>query len=711
MNPLDYELPGFDGASIVFRPDMLVIHDLDDWSTVPPEHISHFADDVWYLYPAARKVTARTAVTFSNSPTTFVDALKRIVWCMMNLVPVLEVLERPQGSIHTRLSPSSVRSIYKDLVSFRRELERRDIMQLCDVSPEVLQDYAEMVAGLPVSWGAKYAKLWAITRIWLHAPHLPVSDRIGMPPWEAAGSEDLIHDLLGRPPAPGENLTEPIHPATMSPTLVWCLRYVEEFAEDIIQAKELRDSLLAQFREHSRPGDRERWNQYVDELRRRGGALPGRLTRRGREQVAVQYLAATLDVARETIVNSSRHRGIPIQIGAPLDIEIGGRIDGTPWTSSIDFYEVDQWVRRLAAASFAVIGYLSGMRVEECRALARGCCQRSSPDDPLSGFEIRALTFKVTGPDGNAVRGGQERPHPWYVIEPVATAISVMERLHPYDLLFPVAAFNSRTIPHSETRAATTHTINRAIRQLVDWCNDSASRLGRAWEHVPEDPAGAISINKFRRTLAWFIYRRPAGRISLGIQYGHVTLNTTDSYGSRARTGIGNVFQFEEAAAIRDHLEAAAEQFADGGGVSGPAADRYIAGVTEYSQQYAGRYLTRREMIAMSANPNLRIYDNDQQFVACCYDSSQALCHPDRGLEPGIDQSPDLTACRPECANIARTDEHIAALELEVHRLEDERNLPQTPKPWRVRLGQRIRRLRRIITDHLRRRSAGDTAE
>ena len=168
--------------------------------------------------------------------------------------------------------------------------------------------------------------------------------------------------------------------------------------------------------------------------------------------------------------------------------------------------------------------------------------------------------------------------------------------------------------------------------------------------------------------------------------------------GSRVRSGIGNVFQIEEAAAIRDNLEAAAERYAAGERVSGSAGDRYIAGMAQYTEDYKGRYLTRSEMIAMSTNPNLRIYDNGQQFLACCYDASQALCHPDRGLD--IEGSPDLAACRPECANVARTDTHIAALEDEVRRLEEERLLPQTPKPWRIRLLQRIRRFNKIIARH-----------
>lgn len=64
---------------------------------------------------------------------------------------------------------------------------------------------------------------------------------------------------------------------------------------------------------------------------------------------------------------------------------------------------------------------------------------------------------------------------------------------------------------------------------------------------IPDDPAGPITMRRFRRTLAWFIYRRPAGRISLGIQYGHLLGVTSDGYGSRVSTGLRDLFPMEEA--------------------------------------------------------------------------------------------------------------------------------------------------------------------
>ena len=49
------------------------------------------------------------------------------------------------------------------------------------------------------------------------APHLPASDRVPMPPWEAEGLRHYLPPDEGR----NENGTAPVHPAVMSPLLTW----------------------------------------------------------------------------------------------------------------------------------------------------------------------------------------------------------------------------------------------------------------------------------------------------------------------------------------------------------------------------------------------------------------------------------------------------------------------------------------------------------
>ena len=165
--------------------------DVADLDSVPPAHISRFADDTWYLSAAARKPTRRTLVEFASVPPAFRDPLKRIVWCMLNRPADMDLLDRPQGLMRPRLNPEGIKTLFTNgLRPFVRELDRRGITRLCDVDDGVLRDYSETVATLPISRKLKQQRLRAVTRMWLHALHLPAAYQIGRPPWEEAPLAD-----------------------------------------------------------------------------------------------------------------------------------------------------------------------------------------------------------------------------------------------------------------------------------------------------------------------------------------------------------------------------------------------------------------------------------------------------------------------------------------------------------------------------------------
>ena len=667
---------------IEFAPDMLVLRDIDFSDSVNDGRVSRFSDESWSLYPAARKPTSRTRVYFGSSPSQFRDALKRLVYCAVNLDTPMGEFGRPPGTV-VRPSVSSVNNFF--MISWRpfvQWLAKQEIGSISEADADVLINYRKHVAELPILQGSKNDRMLGLWRMWRYAPCLPAGDRLMQPPWEVAGYEDDISGWDRPREWRSENRTRPIHPETMSALLVWSMSFVDDFSSDILRARQRHTVMDANIRQRQRDGDLERWNRYLDSLRRAGEPLPGRILNNGDTGLARYYLAATLDVGLSTIHNH-RPSDIAIRVGAPLDVEIRGQIEGEQWVATIDFYEIDAWVRRLATACAVVTSYLSGLRPEECLALKRGCCQPSDSTDDLSGYEIRGLTFKKRGRDGNTIRGGVERRNPWYVIEPVARAVKVMERLHPHELLFPVAAFGIDTA-RSTTRSADTPSVNHNIRALIDWCNESAGRQ----PVIPPDPNGPVTIMKFRRTVAWFIYRLPRGLIALGSQYGHINLLQSEGYGRRGWSGMSDVLD-ELAFVFRDRLEDGHKKLAAGEGVSGPAAERFVGSVKEFKAGFRGSFLTRRDAKVLLKNPSLQVYDNPEQYLACCYDESQALCHPSNDRRPGIRQSPDLLRCDPRCANTVRTDSHMDAIDEEVKSLDAQIASPITPVPIKVRKGQR----------------------
>ena len=693
-----HETPGV----IDFAPDMLVVRDVDVSDPANDGRVSRFSEESWFLYPAARKPTARTSVSFGSSPPEFRDALKRLVYCAVNLDTPMGELGRPPHTV-LRLSVSSVAGhLTGSWRPFVRWLAEQGIGSISEADADVLTNYREHVAELPISPKSKDLRMLGLWRMWRYAPCLPAGDRLMQPPWEVADHEDDISDWDSPRESRSENRTPPIHPETMAALLVWSMRFVNDFSSDILRARQRRTDMDANIRQRRRGGDLQRWNRYLNGLRHDREPLPGLTLDNGDTGLAVNYLAAKLDVSC-SIIQHHRPSDIEIRVGAPLDVEINGQIEGERWVAAIDFYEVDAWVRRLATACVVVTAYLSGMRPEECLALKRGCCQPSDPTDELSGYEIersdyevRGHTFKKRGGDGNTIRGGVERRNPWYVIEPVARAVKVMEQLHPHEILFPVAAFGTSS-DRPATLSTRTKMVNRNIRDLIKWCNAAAGASGQPI--IPPDPNGPVTMMKFRRTVAWFIYRLPRGLIALGSQYGHINLLQSEGYGRRAWSGMSDVLD-ELAFVIRDRLEDGYKELAAGEGVSGPAAERFVGSVMEYKAQFRGSVLTPRDAKTLLRNPSLQVYDNPEQHLACCYDESQALCHPSNDRRPGIAQSPDLLRCDPRCANVARTDSHMAALGEEVEHLEAEIASPMTPVPIQVRLTQRRDRLLAVQAEH-----------
>lgn len=684
---------------------------IEDRTRIAPGYtkpISVVADSRWDLSPLWRKSTVRDcrAISFEAVPECYRATAKRAVWASLNLATPVEELERPTA-IRTRMAPSSVMAYTHLLRNWMQWLADRGFDAFCDVTHEHFEQYSAHVASLGLDRATQANRLFAVTRTWLYAPYLPQPDRLARPSWEGGESRKRV---LGEANWSAENRTPPIHPQTMSALLVWSMRFVNDFSDDIIVAKMIK----------SIPGDPgpelralppyQRFLRYLDGCRQTTGTIPGHVPSRGDSGrcIASAYIGWKLGLTERygrSMALSHRVPDLEPSEEADLPLTIAGTIDGRPWVDSINYYDVDHLCRLLATACFVVVAYLTGMRTEECRALEQGCCRTSS--NPRSGQTrhfIVGRTFKAAlDAEGNTIPEGAQREQPWQAIAPVAQAVKVMEKLHPDgELLFPATAFAAQMPSSGVANAVTADTIRDRIAELIDWCNQQAIRRQRAHDVIPADSEGPVVPRRFRRTLAWFVYRKPGGRIALGVQYGHLRGHTTDGYGSRVSSGLRDVFPMEEALATAEFLTDSYSRLHDGEQVSGPAAKRYADGLQLYHNMFGGRHLTGRQAAALRANRKLRIYDNEEQFVTCCYDQSKALCQPQRRTSGGVEQTPDITNCRSNCGNIARTDTNIARAEAVVALHLSEVDDAATPLPLRARLEQRVASLQSIIDEHRR---------
>lgn len=370
-----------------------------------------------------------------------------------------------------------------------------------------------------------------------------------------------------------------------------------------------------------------------------------------------------------------------------------------PWMTSIDAKEAGELTEVLVAACFVTIAYLSGMRPAEVLNLQVGCVTRidsGDPDAPHRRYEITGTEFKgVTNPDSSLDTAGRQRPDRWIVIEPVARAVTVLESLAPGRHLFPFESFQTplpRRGPAGDTR--TVHRINRNVARLIDWVNAYCDTHHLTEQAIPADPHGPVHAARFRRTIAWFIARRPGGHLGLGYQYGHLDTATGAGY-SRRSNDLGDLIDMEQLLGTVDTITAIGDRLNHGEQLHGHAAERVHQAVTALNQDhnYTGAFTTQAQLGRMRRDPRLRIYEHPDRMLICAYNPDTAACRA--AGHPGA--TPDRTNCQPHCHNIARTTTDLAELGTEISRLHDEATDPLTPEPLAERLHQRAGALNLIL--------------
>jgi hypothetical protein len=675
--------------------------------------VSRFGDDVWDLSHLARLAhePGRT-ISWANFLPALRGSFKRAGWALITLPTPQALMERAATCRVEQPSAGTIVAVTEQWRRYATWLAAQGITRLAEVDAACHDDWAAHLARQPAANRTRGMALAAVSTLWGFAPHLPSGDRIPMPPWETTGIRDYLPAEDGR----NENATVPIHPAVMSPLLVWALRFTEDFAPDILAALAEQQRLRSRISPVHSTDAAVRLAELLGEHARAGIPLPGEMVK-GRRSAARSYLAGLTGVSLTQAGNAIRRARLPVAGAAPLDITITGTVHGTPWLSHINYHQAQDLALRLAAAALVVVSYLSGLRPAEVLHLRAGCCP--GPEDDGRGtvrYRLHGHHFKgVRDTDGTPAPDGAERQ--WTVIPPVHTAITILEQLTTTGHLFPLrpawlggasserrrrqpAAPGTRGRRRRTGSLITAKTANGRIADFITWVNAYVREYGLENEVIPADPDGPVTLSRFRRTVAWHIARLPGGRVALAIQYGHMrTITTGEGYAGRARHGLARVLDIETAASMASYLQQVNDRLNAGEAVSGPAARRLITAARDAATRYEGTYLSPRQARALLADPALQVHDNPQAFLACNYDPARALCHPGRDAG-GTAAHPALDRCSPACANIARTSGHIVALTAETARLRGQAASPLSPEPIRQRLTQRADKLDLIAERH-----------
>lgn len=632
------------GIPAVVDPGTFVFHGRPLQAGIELEATAQYGDPIWSLAPVSLQRQRRgLSLDFDTVPPAYRDALRRL--CYVTLSADLPPNE-------SRLSVLTVASLFYRGRAFLRWLQDRRLPpgipppRLHELTSADLIAYQEHLLCTVRGAGTRLLRRTVVRYWWRYRDHLGLDglslDPNGLPGW-------LEPPSSRRPENARERIPEQVH----GPLLVWAMRFVDEFGGDVcsavqrwteLQRPKLGDARLTTPREPV--GDKV--EVYLREHERSGTPLPGR-----QGQVNILAIAREIGCHRSTL--RYRHdqaiadtvRRVGVTASTTLDTEVAGQLDGSQWLPSIAFEPAElsslsQLVPATQAACYIAIAFLSGMRDAEVKHLRRGCLSAvRDRDGNVYRWRVSSLAFK-----GERDPTGQ--PASWIVGEPAARAIKLLERLQPSstEWLFAQIRVGPGAGPtaHRAEFAVTLQGTNRQLRGFMSWVNEYCASRART-DGIPDVDGRPwhLTTGQFRRTLAWFIARKPGGSIAGAIQYRHHSVQMFEGYAGTSDSGFRAEVEAEEALARGEHLLAAVDRHEHHEAV-GPGASDLRDRLDRFGElaRFQGVViLDRRRVQRLMAMGDPAIYPGE--FVTCAFNHTKALCTRDSDMEAG---APDLVKSR-----------------------------------------------------------------
>ncbi|MFJ6661334.1 integrase SAM domain protein [Streptomyces sp. NPDC091377] len=668
--------------------------------------MARFDDDVWPLTPAHPDAHAQSInLWWTTYPTTSANQFRTFV---------LAALDHPYPVAITghktidRAGPGTVRLWFMRLRAFAVWLDHRGVERLSEADDQVLEDYLDHVRATSASPEVRRQLLGAVRALWAYAEFLPDVCRLSTnDPWKG-----IPVSQLAERPAPGRfNATPRIAESTMQPLLDWALRIVEDMGPDIRDAWRYFQALEAGVHPSQEPyrdlPPRERLQLFAQAAARSGVALPGNPKKQPGE-ISDSHLG--LEPRRRTDHLGGQAKAVAARLGLPIadDCFIGtvtGLVNDVPWRDrEITVAELPRLVRHAMAACFVVICYLTGTRPGEVLTLRRGC---RDTDENSGELLIRGRPGKGSDrtPDTGADTEAAAKPsQPWVTVQPVHEAIALLESLHDADLLFPAELLTNN--PRSVGFAQRSNQMNDGIESMVAWINDTFATPGEQ-PLIPPDPSKKLLGSRFRRTLAYFIVRRPRGLIAAALQYAHISTKVTLNYAGEGDTSWMEDLAVEKLEVVLEQIDDDCTLAEDGEHVSGPSAAEYRTRLGRVAK-FSGRIVSSIrsvERLLHQADPDI----HHGEGMTCVHRAETAECRMEKvtlGLPAG--SGPDESFCRTSCLNLAYTDRDIMQLHRELADYEATASDALAPRPRRDRAAAQARAAQQVIDRHEATRPSGD---
>ncbi|MDT0467958.1 hypothetical protein [Streptomyces gibsoniae] len=587
------------------------------------EDTSRFDDDVWNLGAAMlKKHERRFILDFTLIPAGHRQAGKELCYAMLSgSVPAGE----------TRPAVGTIRTAFTEYIRFLRWAADRDT-PLSGLTGRDLEDFQRHLMRTLPAVGARQGARAGVRKFWLWRSCLP-SGALRFDPRHVDG----WGEPAGR--AACENATARIPEEVLGPLFVWAMRFIDEFSADILAAdREWRTPPPAAAEPHAYGDLPVLLRAWLDERIAADRPLPawrGRTSTTaianalGRNRISLARYRHMIDEAAAIVGTTSQ---------TVSDQAIRGRLDGKPWIEAIlaDHTERDglaALARLLQDACYLVLAFLSGARDSEIKHLKRGglTVERDANGTPFR-WKMRSLAFKAEDDPAGV-------PAVWSIGEPAARAITILEQLQPAgtEFLFARLQHSPGIKPDAVSQVLTSGATNARLNAFAAWINDYCRRHGRS-DGVP-DVGGRdwhLKNSQFRRTLAWFIARRPGGVIAGALAYRHHCIQVFEGYAGTSESGFRAEVESEQALARGEHLMTAvdAHEHTD---LTGPAAEEAARRLEAFGARarFQGKVvLDDNRLRRLMTKHDPAVYPGE--YVTCVHDHQGSLrtCPPRANREP-----------------------------------------------------------------------------
>ncbi|MCW6512802.1 hypothetical protein [Lichenifustis flavocetrariae] len=563
------------------------------------------------------------------------------------------------GSVVRRHRPSTCRQALASLRQLHSFMDELGLASYAELTQDDLDLYLAHLAQQPGHLLGRARRLSILVWLWESREYL-TGGGLKFDPFEGRTMNDVVSYKQ-----PLRNTTPVVPEAVMGMILRWSLAYLD-FSTDIIKAKDCYKGSYVVI--DARGSEASRFGRYVAGLRARGEGLPG--IRNPRTGPALGMISRCAGVSRAwfekgegelAIIAAHSELGMSFQCLGPTSVIPEGC--AAPWRAAMTIDEMKAECTNLLAACYIVTAYLSGMRDSEVQDLRRGCVKSELRSNGTVRYKVHGHIRKK--------KCGEAVPKVWVVIEPVARAIEVLERL-------TATVYAQTSDPHlfvhahymADRARRLSSNVNVVLRRFLSHCDKGLSpglvysgvgpspnpHLGP----VPDGPKGPwrLTSSQLRGTLAWHIGNRPFGLVAGAIQYGQACYTVFEGYCRQPASRFPD--QVREAwllGRIGDLTEGY-DEFRRGIRPVGGAATR----VEEFYLNYArvlgdlpGRVAdeaeARRMMRSTAATVHVAPLNN------CWFVERRAKCL--EGLPLDERRAPAIGSCDPRCPNACVGSRHV----------------------------------------------------